>query len=60
MRNLIKRTLDVAIKKNWLNVINKEMSRCNYHAMKYQKSREVLEALVKRYNEIYDTSLEVK
>lgn len=60
MINLIKRAFDVAIKKNWLNVINKEMSKCNYHAMKYQKSREVLEALVERYNEIYNTSLEVE
>lgn len=60
MKNLIKRIIDMMIQKNWLNAINKELYRCNRHHSEYRKSKEVLYQLIKRYNEIYDTKMEMK
>lgn len=43
-----------------VNAINKELYRCNHHHSEYRKSKEVLYQLIKRYNEIYDTQMEMK
>ena len=64
LKDLLKESFDLFIKMRWLKVIDKEVNK--YHKIKrkrtkvynkLQKQEYILDAMMKRYNEIYGEDL---
>lgn len=60
MRELLKRSFELWVEKRWLREIERSADRHKKLVLKANCEYKVLEALVKRYNEIYDQNLGVK
>lgn len=64
LKNLLKETFDLFVKKRWLKAIDKEVNKYNRIKRKrtkvcneLRKQEYILDAMIKRYNEIYGEDL---
>lgn len=64
LKNLLKESFDLFVKKRWLKAINKEVNKYNRINRKHtkvsgklRKQQYILDAMIKRYNEIYGEDL---
>ena len=60
MRELLKRSFELWVEKRWLREIERSADRHKKLVYKANREYKVLEALVKRYNELYNQNLGVK
>jgi hypothetical protein len=61
LKDLLKRSFDLLVKKRWLKEINRAVDRYNKSRDRLQADTHVLTELIKRYNEIYSKDpLQVK
>lgn len=57
MAELLKRTFELFVKKRWLKTIDKECDKYNKIKSKLLRQQYVVNALLKRYKEIYNEDL---
>jgi hypothetical protein len=59
MKNLLKESFELFCKKNWLKTIDKECDKYNKLKVKLNRQQYVVNALVKRYAELYGEDLRI-
>ena len=57
LKELLKKSFELWVKKRWLNEINRSVDRYNKYKDKAAREQYVLNCLIKEYNEIYHENL---
>ncbi len=57
MKKLLKESFELFCKNNWLRTIDKEYDKYNKLKSKLNRQQYVVNALIKRYKELYDEDL---
>ena len=57
MKKLLKESFELFCKNNWLRTIDKECNKYNKLKSKLNRQQYVVNALIKRYKELYDEDL---
>lgn len=57
MKNLLKKSFELFCKKNWLRTIDRECNKYNKLKSKLNRQQYVVNALIKRYKELFGEDL---
>ena len=57
LKQLVKEFFDLWVKMRWLKMINKETNKYHKYQQKLARQQSVVNALIKRYKEIYGEDL---